>query len=164
MRESPLLLALLIHLVESKVKDTSNYKLRECDESNVLSLAIVQSVIIPEITNSVKELDAVKNRKCNNSEAKDYIDSYQHNKATLTMNYKQMEEFGTMDDKELDYYTNILKSSNHYKLQRREVIIFKFAQSKDKSKCDNTIIKINGVYFTPLLIEKVKLGLVYNSQ
>ena len=74
-----------------------------------------------------------------------------------------MEELGTTDDKEWDYCTNTLKSSNYYKQQRREVTISKFAQLKNKSKCDNTVIKISCMYFTPLLLGKVWLGLVYNS-
>ena len=42
--------------------------------------------------------------------------------------------------------------------------ISKFAESKDKTKRDNSAIKISGAHFTPLLIGKAQLGLACNTQ
>ena len=58
------------------MKDASHYKSTSLDESDVSSLAIVMSIVVPETTNSVKESKDLKNRKHKNSEAKHCVDSH----------------------------------------------------------------------------------------
>ena len=58
-----MLLALSMELVKSKAKDAWHCKSTRHDKSNASTLAIVGSIVAPEITNSVKELDAFKKRK-----------------------------------------------------------------------------------------------------
>ena len=45
----------------------------------------MRSITIPKVTTLAKETNAFKNKKCKNLEAKDYADSYLHNKVILPM-------------------------------------------------------------------------------
>ena len=66
-----------------------------------------------------------------------------------------MKELGAIDNEELDYCAKALNSDHHYKHQRREVTVSKFVESKDKTKWDNTMIKVSSAHFALLLEGKV---------
>ena len=59
-------LALCAQLLKNKVKDSSHYKHAGRTESNVFSLEMAVSDVVPEMTNPVKESDDFKNRKGEN--------------------------------------------------------------------------------------------------
>ena len=82
-------LLLIIQLVESKVKDSTFYKLTSKSDWNISNLIIICSLTIPIASSAIKEYDNFKNRVRRNNNAKDYLHNMKYNEQILIFNFEQ---------------------------------------------------------------------------
>ena len=148
-------LASTTQLVESKVKDTSFAKTAGKEEVNTSIMAIIRSVITPQVTATVKASDAFKNRTRTNENANDHIDGNVNNEAALTCNNDRMKELEDVSHRELDHCRKALHINEHYRNHRHQDTLNKFIANKDKNKNENKAMKKTGVNCTPLLLGMV---------
>ena len=79
---------------------------------------MMRSVMLSDITSSLKDSDQFKNRKRRNEDAREYIYGQQCNTEALTRTHCRLHELQTINDEEITHCKDILSTQNHCKKQR----------------------------------------------
>ena len=87
-----------------------------------------------------------------------------YNEELIKCTYLRYKELAEIPSKEIDYCRNVLHKENHFKTERQDAIVQKYYERKDIKKIANATMKIIGIYFTPLLLGKVQIGTIHNTQ
>ena len=86
--------------MEIKVKDTPHYKRAYREEESAPSLAVIRSIIMTQVSASVKESQEIINLK-RKEEKKYHTDWLRRYSTSIAFNYDRMKELGAIDEIEL---------------------------------------------------------------
>ena len=85
-------LIVVTQLVDSKTKGVPFCKAVEKSELSTSSLAVTRSILIPQVSNAIKESKDLKSRTYKNEKDKDFLRDKLHNAEVLTTAYSRCQE------------------------------------------------------------------------